>query len=128
MPIFSIKLRWAIYEKRIRNPMKVAAITSLIAVFLSLGIALNGLIDKEIAYAFAALLFILIWIVVLRKYFGVVMRSINISLNIKFELDTAITSLFIRKKLNNTKSLNPSTCRDQTPLGPCQSCPFIYDK
>ena len=98
--------------------MKVAAITSLIAVFLSLRIALNGLIDKEIAYAFAALLFILIWIVVLIKYFGVIMRSINISLNIKFELDTAITSLFITKKLNNHQIIEPFYMKGPNPLGP----------
>jgi hypothetical protein len=47
--------------------MKVGAVAALIAVFLSLGIALNGLIDREFAYAFAALPFILIALVVWRK-------------------------------------------------------------
>lgn len=67
VPIFTIKFRLEIYEKRIRNAMKVGAVAALIAVFLSLGIALNGLIDREFAYAFAALPFILIALVVWRK-------------------------------------------------------------
>lgn len=67
VPIFTIKLRLEIYEKRIKNAMRVGAIASLISVFLSLGIALNGLLDKELAYAFAALPFILICLVVWRK-------------------------------------------------------------
>jgi hypothetical protein len=67
VPIFTIKFRLAIYEKRIRNAMVVGAVAALIAIFLSLGIALNGLLDRELAYAFAALPFILIGLVIWRK-------------------------------------------------------------
>jgi hypothetical protein len=47
--------------------MMVGAIAALISVFLSLGIALNGLLGKEMAYAFPAIPFILIGLVVWRK-------------------------------------------------------------
>jgi hypothetical protein len=40
---------------------------AMIAVFLSLGLALSGLFIKDIAYAFAALPFVIVVLAVLRK-------------------------------------------------------------
>ena len=67
MPILSIKLGLGRYVERMENAMKVGTIAAMIAVFLSLGIALNGLLNKEMAYAFAALPFIIIGLVIWRK-------------------------------------------------------------
>lgn len=67
MPVLSIKLGLERYVERMGNAMKVGTIAAMIAVFLSLGIALNGLLNKEMAYAFAALPFIIIGLVVWRK-------------------------------------------------------------
>jgi hypothetical protein len=67
-PIISIKLRLERYVKRMENAMRVGSFAAIITVFLSLGLALSGLIIKDIAYAFAALPFIIIiGLVVLRK-------------------------------------------------------------
>jgi hypothetical protein len=73
MPVLSTKLRiygqldLERYMKRTKIAMRVGSIAAIIAVFLSLGIALNGLLDIEMAYVIAALPFIIISIVVWKK-------------------------------------------------------------
>jgi hypothetical protein len=47
--------------------MKAGSIAAIIAVYLSLGIALNGLLEEAMAYAFAALPFIIIGLVIWKK-------------------------------------------------------------
>jgi hypothetical protein len=66
-PVIYHKLRLDRYVKRLENAVRVGAIAALIAVFLSLGIALGGLFNKDIAYGFAALPFIIIGLAVSRK-------------------------------------------------------------
>jgi hypothetical protein len=73
MPVLSTKLRiygqldLERYMKRTKIAMRVGSIAAIIAVFLSLGIALNGLLDIEMAYVITALPFIIISIVVWKK-------------------------------------------------------------
>ncbi|HXT83740.1 MAG TPA: hypothetical protein VN704_05335 [Verrucomicrobiae bacterium] len=47
--------------------MRVGSIAAIVSVFLGLGIALNGLLDIEMAYILAALPFIIIGFVIWRK-------------------------------------------------------------
>jgi hypothetical protein len=73
MPVLSTKLRISSqldlekYTKRTEISMKVGSIAAIIAVYLSLGIALNGLLEEAVAYAFAALPFIIIGLVIWKK-------------------------------------------------------------
>jgi hypothetical protein len=73
MPVLSTKLRiyrqldLEKYVRRTELAMRVGSIAAMIAVFLSLGIALNGLLNREMAYAFAALPFIVIGLFIWRK-------------------------------------------------------------
>jgi len=67
MPVLSIKLRIEKYIKRMKNAVRLGAITAMISVFFSLGIALSELLNKEIAYVLAALPFIIIGLAVTRK-------------------------------------------------------------
>ena len=73
MPVLSTKLRiysqldLERYTKRTEIAMRVGSIAAIIAVFLSLGIALNGLLDIEMAYLIAALPFIIVGMVVWKK-------------------------------------------------------------
>jgi hypothetical protein len=73
MPVLSTKLRISSqldlekYTKRTEISMKVGSIAAIIAVYLSLGIALNGLLEEEMAYAFAALPFIIIGLVIWKR-------------------------------------------------------------
>jgi len=67
MPVLSIKLRIEKYIKRMKNAVRLGAITAMISVFFSLGIASSELLNKEIAYALAAVPFIIIGLAVTRK-------------------------------------------------------------
>jgi hypothetical protein len=55
------------YMKRMRTFMKIGSVAAIIAVFLSLGIALSGLFAREIAYVFAALPFVIAGMVIWKK-------------------------------------------------------------
>ena len=73
MPVISYQLRQSRlhlerYMNRTQTFMKVGSIAALIAVFLSLGISLSGLLSyREIAYVLAALPFVITGIVVWKK-------------------------------------------------------------
>ena len=55
------------YIRRTETSMRIGSIAAIVSVFLGLGIALNGLLDIEVAYILAALPFIIIGFVIWRK-------------------------------------------------------------
>jgi hypothetical protein len=55
------------YMKRMQTFMKIGSVAAIIAVFLSLGIALSALFGREIAYVFAALPFVIASMVMWKK-------------------------------------------------------------
>ncbi|HEY6534725.1 MAG TPA: hypothetical protein VIY08_02800 [Candidatus Nitrosocosmicus sp.] len=73
MPILSTKLHiyshmdLQKYIRRTETSMRIGSIAAIVSVFLGLGIALNGLLDIEVAYILAALPFIIIGFVIWRK-------------------------------------------------------------
>lgn len=72
MPVISHQLRHSSlhlerYMKRMQTFMKIGAVAAIIAVFLSLGIALSGLFGREMAYVFAALPFAIAGMVIWKK-------------------------------------------------------------
>jgi hypothetical protein len=73
MPILSTKLRiysqmdLEKYIKRTEISMRIGSIAAIVSVYFGLGIALNGLINVEMAYIFAALPFIIIGFVIWKR-------------------------------------------------------------
>ena len=55
------------YFKRMQRFMMIGSVAAIIAVFLSLGIALSALFGKEIAYVLAALPFVVAVIIIWKK-------------------------------------------------------------
>jgi len=58
--------------------MKIGSVAAIIAVFLSLGIALSGLFGREIVYVFAALPFVIAGMVIWKK----IIRGSSVNLTI----------------------------------------------